>query len=208
MSIWKESPKKTATGNEGSLRAVNLEDMNLSVRSFNSLKRAGCSTVGDILDEMGEEGDGLRRIRNLGVRSENEIKEKLEELKDEYAHQRPTAQGNSRTYPESRGGLAGYRKRFLASVEVQDPDEELREQEGATDDETEEMAELTSPRIILRPARVLWDMEIGAFHLSGYAEEKLRQCGISNVRDLYATHPKNEPGWYAVRELFRKIAEL
>ena len=29
----------------------------------------------------------------------------------------------------------------------------------------------------------------------------------NRIRDLYATHPGSEPGWYAVRELFRKIEE-
>ena len=62
-------------------------------------------------------------------------------------------------------------------------------------------------RIVLRLPRILWEKEIGEFHLSHYAEDRLRDCGISRVRDLYATHPKREPGWYAVRELFRKIEE-
>ena len=29
----------------------------------------------------------------------------------------------------------------------------------------------------------------------------------NRISDLYATHPGSEPGWYAVRELFRKIEE-
>jgi hypothetical protein len=62
-------------------------------------------------------------------------------------------------------------------------------------------------RIVLRLPRIIWDKEIGEFHLSHYAEDRLRGCGISRVRDLYATHPRSEPGWYAVRELFRKIEE-
>jgi len=33
----------------------------------------------------------------------------------------------------------------------------------------------------------------------------LKQHGINFVKDLYANNPKNEPGWYAVRELFEKI---
>ncbi len=201
MSIWKEKPEKTATAGNGSLRAVSLEEMNLSVRSYNSLKRAGCSTVGDILDAMGEEGDGLRRIRNLGTRSEAEIKEKLEELRLEYERPGAPEGSGSRAASDRCGSLTGYRDRFLASVEVQDPKEAQ-----STEDDQENGA--AKPRIILRPARVLWDMEIGAFHLSGYAEERLRRCGICSVRDLYATHPKSEPGWYAVRELFRKIAEM
>ena len=36
---------------------------------------------------------------------------------------------------------------------------------------------------------------------------RLRNSGVNKVGDLYATHPKRELGWYAVRELFRKITE-
>lgn len=139
----------------------------MSVRSFNCLKRGGCHTVGDILDAMGEEGDGLRRIRNLGARSETEIKEKLEEI--------------------SHGRIS------VPSVDVAEESEKESETDGV--------------KIVLRLPRIIWDKEIGEFQLSHYAEDRLRSCGISRVRDLYATHPKNEPGWYAVRELFRKIAE-
>ena len=77
MNIWKEVPEKEK-GQSNEYRDIRLEDLNLSVRSFNSLKRGSCSTVGDILDLMDEDGNGLRRIRNLGARSETEIKEKLE----------------------------------------------------------------------------------------------------------------------------------
>ena len=51
----------------------------------------------------------------------------------------------------------------------------------------------------------IWDSAIEVFHLSDYALSGLKQHGINRVRDLYATDPKNEPGWYAVRELFEKI---
>ena len=34
---------------------------------------------------MGEDGQGLRKIRNLGTRSENEIIEKIKEIKEIYA---------------------------------------------------------------------------------------------------------------------------
>ena len=34
---------------------------------------------------MGEDGQGLRKIRNLGIRSENEIIEKIKEIKEIYA---------------------------------------------------------------------------------------------------------------------------
>lgn len=53
-----------------------IEDLNLSLRSYNAMKRAGCATVKDIskltLDE-------LRSIRNMGRKSEQEITAKLYE---------------------------------------------------------------------------------------------------------------------------------
>ena len=82
LNIWKQEEKKDRNLRE--LRDLELSDINLSVRSYNCLKRANCNTVGDILDLMDEEGNGLRSIRNLGSRSETEIKEILEELKKEY----------------------------------------------------------------------------------------------------------------------------
>lgn len=60
-------------------------------------------------------------------------------------------------------------------------------------------------RVIIRPARQFWDTDIGTFHLSEYAESRLRQSGIHKVRDLYIQEQGREPGWYAVRELFDKI---
>ena len=83
VNIWKKEEPKTR--NLNSLREVNISDLCLSVRSFNCLKRANCNTVGDILDRMGEEGNGLLKIRNLGTRSEKEIRESVDALKKEYS---------------------------------------------------------------------------------------------------------------------------
>ena len=184
MNIWRQDQRatdKARSGNE--LRSIKIEELNLSVRSFNSLKRAECNTVGNILDVMDEEGEGLRKIRNLGVRSEKEIKEKLEVLLNERQ-----CGSYSQTTGKAGTGATGRHDENKAT-EGSDPNM----QPGI--------------RIVLRPARNLWAREIGEFHLSHYAEDRLRDCGISRVSDLYATHPKREPGWYAVRELFRKIEE-
>ena len=58
---------------------------------------------------------------------------------------------------------------------------------------------------IIKPAKSIWDKEVEEFGLSNYALMKLKVCGINKIGDLYATNPKMEPGWYAVRELFAKI---
>ncbi len=55
---------------------MSIEDMDLSVRSYNSLKRAGYHTVGDLLNGI-EKGQELSKIRNCGAKSIREIKEKL-----------------------------------------------------------------------------------------------------------------------------------
>ena len=49
-----------------------LEDLELSVRSYNCLKRAGMRTVGDLVEGIDGRTD-LLKIRNLGIRSANEI---------------------------------------------------------------------------------------------------------------------------------------
>ncbi len=192
MSIWKSRPDRGKENNASGIREVTLEDLNLSVRSFNSLKRAGCGTVGDILDAMGDDGEGLRRIRNLGARSEAEIKEKLDTLRLEYPVKAAVGRNDSGIRVVESTGRHG--NRVSEASEVTDLSGQETEGENL--------------RIILRPARAIWDREIGEFHLSHYAEDRLRSCGIRTLRDLYATHPKNEPGWYAVRELFRNIAEF
>lgn len=60
-----------------SRKSILLSQLDLSVRSFNSLKRAGYNTLEDILTLSVKE---LGEIRNLGKKSEEEILEKLEEF--------------------------------------------------------------------------------------------------------------------------------
>ncbi len=54
-----------------------IEDLDLSVRSYNCLKREGVGTVGELVSKS--END-LLEIRNFGSKSIEEVKEKLEEL--------------------------------------------------------------------------------------------------------------------------------
>lgn len=51
--------------------------MNLSVRTYNCLKRAGINTVGDLLNKT---RDDFAKIRNLGQRSTEEVISKLNDL--------------------------------------------------------------------------------------------------------------------------------
>ena len=54
-----------------------IEDLDLSVRSYNCLKRAGIQTVDELTQKTEDE---MIRVRNLGKKSLKEVKEKLEEL--------------------------------------------------------------------------------------------------------------------------------
>jgi DNA-directed RNA polymerase subunit alpha len=68
-----EKPVTTAPASEWD---VPVETLNLSVRSFNCLKRAGISKVSELLD-MSE--DEIIKMRNFGKKSLDEIKQVLEE---------------------------------------------------------------------------------------------------------------------------------
>jgi DNA-directed RNA polymerase subunit alpha len=57
--------------------ATPIEDLNLSVRSYNCLKREGVNSVGDLVNKSEQE---LMDIRNFGQKSIDEVKAKLEEL--------------------------------------------------------------------------------------------------------------------------------
>lgn len=52
-----------------------IDAMDFSVRANNALKREGLFTLGEIIDLI--MGEGLMRIRNLGKKTENEIKTRL-----------------------------------------------------------------------------------------------------------------------------------
>lgn len=53
---------------------VTLEEMDLSVRAYNCLKRAMLNNLGDIIRLCREEGmDGLMKVRNLGRKSMDEV---------------------------------------------------------------------------------------------------------------------------------------
>ena len=54
-----------------------IEDLDLTVRSYNCLKREGVTTVGELVEKS---EDDLLEIRNFGQKSIDEVKAKLEEL--------------------------------------------------------------------------------------------------------------------------------
>ena len=56
---------------------MTIEDLDLSVRSFNCLKRAGIDFVGDLVNKSEED---MMKVRNLGRKSLDEVKKKLEDI--------------------------------------------------------------------------------------------------------------------------------
>ena len=108
---------------------------------------------------MNEDENALRRIRNLGSRSEKEILESVEKIQEAYSRQ----PGRSR----------------------------IRESSGTS--------------FIIRPAKRVWDARIEQFHLPEETLARLKKDGVHFVGDLYETDLRQEPGWYAVRDLFEKI---
>jgi DNA-directed RNA polymerase subunit alpha len=56
-----------------------IEELELTVRAYNCLKRAGITQVGEILDKIKKGQDEILAIRNFGQKSLDELMERLEE---------------------------------------------------------------------------------------------------------------------------------
>ena len=66
--------KPSQAGMETKIREMNIEDMDLSVRSYNCLKRANIHTVDDLTKKT---VDDMLKVRNLGRKSLDEVIAKL-----------------------------------------------------------------------------------------------------------------------------------
>jgi len=77
-SIMVEKPEDT----KDKVLELTIEELDLSVRSFNCLKRAGINTVEDLVSKS--EGE-MMRVRNLGRKSLEEVVGKLASLGFEFA---------------------------------------------------------------------------------------------------------------------------
>ena len=56
---------------------ITIEELDLSVRSYNCLKRAGINTVEELIKKNEEE---MMKVRNLGRKSLEEVQQKLAAL--------------------------------------------------------------------------------------------------------------------------------
>ena len=78
VMIEKEEAKKEK------VLEMSIEELELSVRSFNCLKRAGIATVEDLINKS--EAD-MMKVRNLGKKSFDEVTAKLHSLGLDFAHE-------------------------------------------------------------------------------------------------------------------------
>lgn len=69
--------------NEDAVRDLPIDELELSVRAFNCLKRAEINTIGELTDKTEDE---LTRVRNLGKKSVDEIKGKLSNFREHGLH--------------------------------------------------------------------------------------------------------------------------
>ena len=76
IMIEKEDSKK------GKVLEMPIEELELSVRSYNCLKRAGISTVQDLANKSGSD---MMKVRNLGKKSLDEVTNKLHDLGLDFA---------------------------------------------------------------------------------------------------------------------------
>jgi len=63
--------------NKGKVLEMTIEDLDLSVRAYNCLKRAGINTVNELVQRNQED---MMKVRNLGKKSLEEVEQKLQAL--------------------------------------------------------------------------------------------------------------------------------
>ena len=68
--------EKNDQGKEKALE-MTIEELDLSVRAFNCLKRANINTVEDLINKTEDE---MMKVRNLGRKSLDEVIDKLNKL--------------------------------------------------------------------------------------------------------------------------------
>ena len=77
MAMNMEVMSETQSDTSNKVLDMTIEELDLSVRSYNCLKRAGIQTVQDL---AAKSEDDMIKVRNLGKKSLKEVKEKLVEL--------------------------------------------------------------------------------------------------------------------------------
>ncbi|HUF40078.1 MAG TPA: DNA-directed RNA polymerase subunit alpha [Anaerolineales bacterium] len=79
LSIVPPEPEIVSSRLTSEVIETPIENLDLSVRVFNSLKRAGITTVGEVLDLLDKGEEAIMSIRNFGEKSLDELREKMQE---------------------------------------------------------------------------------------------------------------------------------
>ena len=77
--VFEEVGGIEARGLPSRIYEVPMEDLELTVRAYNCLKRAGITKVGEVLEKLQRGEEEILAIRNFGRKSLNELVEKLDE---------------------------------------------------------------------------------------------------------------------------------
>jgi DNA-directed RNA polymerase subunit alpha len=78
-AVMIEEPKDSDKGYNDEKYATPIETLDLSVRVFNSLKRTGITTIGEVLEMLDRGPDAMLAIRNFGEKSLDELVTRLKE---------------------------------------------------------------------------------------------------------------------------------
>ena len=89
MCIWKKKDETAVKDLE--FKEASIDNLCLTNRPVNCLKRVGCKTIGDLVKIIDSE-TGLKSVRNLGTKSEQEILEKLNEFRETFKLKSPGGQ--------------------------------------------------------------------------------------------------------------------
>jgi DNA-directed RNA polymerase subunit alpha len=74
-----EEPAEEETGFPSEVYEIPIEQLDLSVRVFNSLRRTGITSVGEVMEMLSMGNDTLLTIRNFGQKSLDELRTQLQE---------------------------------------------------------------------------------------------------------------------------------
>ena len=77
VAVTTEEDAEKKNNEKEKVLEMNIDELELSVRSYNCLKRAGINTVEELISKSPED---MMKVRNLGKKSLDEVLEKLKEL--------------------------------------------------------------------------------------------------------------------------------
>lgn len=126
-----EEPEEEEEGIPSRIAEAPIEELELTVRAYNCLKRAGITKIGEILKRMEKGEDEMLAIRNFGKKSLDELIERLNE------------KGYMNVQGVDLSAYLGGGNGTAAEAESSDTDEESEEadKDEAVEDEAVEAAE-------------------------------------------------------------------